>query len=265
MIMGRRPRNYYAGGIYHLIQRGHNRSFIFNEQLDKAMFLDQVRETINAHPCRILYYVLMDNHYHIVVEMLATPVDEIMRRINRTYSGYYNLKYHCTGTVFGGRYKSYPVLNTAYLIKLIEYIAYNPVKAGIVKKVSDYRWCAHLDLLTERQSLVDRNRLYLLLGGTPELGLTIYTHLFDDALADLPEPRQSDFIQSRRSDTLETLLHESLPPGLTLAIIRSPTRQPEIVAFRRTFARQAFDKGYTTSEIAAALNVTARSVRGWLE
>ena len=70
---------------------------------------------------------------------------------------------------------------------------------------------------------------------------------------------------AKRSDTLETLLHESLPLGLTLAIIRSPTRQPEIVAFRRTFARQSFEQGYTTSEIAAALSVTARSVRGWLE
>lgn len=259
--MGRRLRNYFPGGIYHLIQRGHNRSFIFNDQLDKAVFLDIVRVNIHVRPCHLLYYVLMDNHYHIILEMLDSPVDEIMREINRTYSYYYNQKYQCSGTVYGGRYKCYMVSEIPYLLRLVVYIANNPVKASIVGKISDYRWGAHLDLVASQPGIVARDRLFTLLGGSPVLGRFAYQQLINKPSAGDTEPRQSDFVQSRRTSQLEILFQASIPTGLTADLIRSRSHRPEIVDFRRSFTSQALALGYTTREIAYILNVTPRSIR----
>ena len=36
--MGRRPREEVDGGIYHVIQRGNNREFVFEDDVDKELF-----------------------------------------------------------------------------------------------------------------------------------------------------------------------------------------------------------------------------------
>jgi len=41
--MGRRPREEQNGGIYHIIQRGNNRSFVFEDDTDKEYLVDQLR------------------------------------------------------------------------------------------------------------------------------------------------------------------------------------------------------------------------------
>ena len=80
--MGRRLRQFVSGGIYHIVQRGHNRSYIFNEQTDKSIFLDIIKQTKLSMPFHLLYYVLMDNHYHLIVQMDSAPLEKAMHAIN---------------------------------------------------------------------------------------------------------------------------------------------------------------------------------------
>ena len=261
--MGRRPRNYDNGGIYHIIQRGHNRLFIFKEKLDKAAFLDIVRETLKQMPCNILYYVLMDNHYHLVIEMLSVPLHRIMQRINVTYSKYYNNRYNCSGTVYGQRYRAFSVLHTPNLFKLILYIFNNPVKAGIVKNPQNYRWCAHLEVLNRRIPIVARERLFELLGSSRDEGAAAYKNLIKGRLGKTSQaPTDSAFNNELRSETLDMLFEEFLDGKVSAEYIRSASRDVKIVEIRRSFIHLAIDKGYSADEISKVLHMTSRSVRG---
>jgi REP element-mobilizing transposase RayT len=262
--MGRRLRQFVTGGIYHIIQRGHNRSFIFNEQTDKAGFLDFIKDAREALPFHVLYYVLMDNHYHLIVEMQTAPFEKAMHQINLAYSKFYNKKYHCTGTVYGERYRAFRVADTAYLLKLILYIANNPVKAGLVKHPAEYRWCAHMEIVSQKAGIVSTERLFEVLGGTGDKGRTTYEELIRQNFASVSQaPTQSAFQSERRSDQLQTLLEEVLGGRATVDFLRSGGHDTLSNRLRREFFQLASSQGYKIVEIAHALNVTDRCVRGY--
>ena len=58
---------------------------------------------------RIYGYVIMGNHYHIVIRTVGEPLQSIMHYLNLKYSKYYNRKNNRSGHVFQGRYKAIPV------------------------------------------------------------------------------------------------------------------------------------------------------------
>lgn len=263
--MGRAKRNYFPGGIYHVIQRGHNRSFIFENRADKKMLLRLFGDTISELPCHVLYYVVMNNHYHFVLEMLDDPIDEIMRRVNLAYCKYYNFKYTRSGTVFGGRYTCCPISEEAYFHKLVFYIANNPVKAGLAKHPSEYYWCAHREFFTMRRGLVSRNRLLEILGGSVEKGWEAYSTLISESFdPQLPVLTQRDFVRQRQIEELNKLLEETLsrknflPPDLFCP----GSRNKAIIDFRRSFAASAIEKGYRPEDIAKLLQINERTIRG---
>ena len=47
------------------------------------------------------------------------------------------------GHLFQGRFKAILVDNDAYLLELARYVVLNPVRAGMVKKVADWRWSSY--------------------------------------------------------------------------------------------------------------------------
>ncbi len=70
-------------------------------------------------------YVLMDDHYHLVIQTFDKKLQEIMHQINNKYSKYFNNKYKRVGHVFQGRYKVILVQDERYILKLIIYIHKN--------------------------------------------------------------------------------------------------------------------------------------------
>ncbi|MDP2842919.1 MAG: transposase, partial [Acetobacterium sp.] len=56
----------YSGGIYHLIQRGNNREYIFNRNDDKQYFLELIREVQIIMGFECYGFVIMGNHYHLI-------------------------------------------------------------------------------------------------------------------------------------------------------------------------------------------------------
>lgn len=88
----------------------------------------------------IFGYVLMDNHYHILIQTMDKKLQEIMHQINNKYSKYFNCKYKRVGHVFQGRYESIIVQDERYLLGVIRYIHQNPTKANICHTVDEYKW-----------------------------------------------------------------------------------------------------------------------------
>lgn len=82
----------------------------------------------------------MDNHYHLLIQTMDIKLQKIMHQINNKYSKYFNGIYERCGHVFQGRYKSSPIRDELYLIKVLAYIHQNPVKAHMCNKVEEYSW-----------------------------------------------------------------------------------------------------------------------------
>lgn len=265
--MTRQPRDFHSGSIYHITHRGHNRLYIFESDLDKAVFLDYLKKTLQQSSGNLLYYVLMDNHYHLLLEMISTPINLIMQRLNTSYGLHYAHAHRSSGALFGNRYTAEEVSEPDYFSTVIKYIALNPVKAGIVQKIGDYRWSAHLELAQKREGLVQAHRLYELLGKSADRGRAIYIDLVQNAqLSSASLPKQQDFRRKRKLKQLEDQLASYLIrywPSISVEQVTSGSRAPELVKFRRKFAMWAFSKNYTPEEIAAVLKISSRSVRNW--
>lgn len=260
--MGRKHRNFVKGGIYHIIQRGHNRSYIFNEETEKVDLLNMIRETKTARPFQILYYVLMDNHYHMIIEMQDVSIDKAMHHLNLAFSRYYNKKYETTGTIYCERYRAFAVTETRYLMKLILYIAFNPIKVGIVKHPADYFWSAHTDISTNCNELVSIQRLFEMLGCTPEEGALTYGQLIRQELFPVSRaPNHNAFLIEQRCENLEMLLEEMLANRAPASLIRSGNRDAFSNQLRNEFINLAAKQGFKNSEIARFLNMTDRCIR----
>ena len=145
MGMARRPRIEMAG-YYHIINRGVEQRTIFLDDKDHRKFLDIINESIPAYKFILHAHCLMPNHYHLLVETILENLSLVMRQINSRYSIYFNKKYNRVGPLWQGRFKSWFVLDEAYMRTLIKYIEYNPVKAGITQRIGEFKWASRLSL-----------------------------------------------------------------------------------------------------------------------
>lgn len=152
--MGRPWREEYKGGIYHVIARGNNKEYIFRESIDKGYFIKLLKENMIGMNYRIYGYVLMDNHYHFVIQTFDKKLQEIMHQINNKYSKYFNYKFKRVGHVFQGRYKAVLVQDERYLLQLVRYIHQNPVKAGMSKSIEEYKWSSDIFYRSSNNSFI---------------------------------------------------------------------------------------------------------------
>lgn len=138
--MPRKSREKSKSGIYHVILRGANRQEIFHEDIDNQRFLEILEKYTKETGTKVYGWCLMGNHIHLLLVEGKEELSVTMKRIGVSFVWYYNLKYKTTGHLFQDRFKSEKVENDAYLLTVIRYIHQNPVKAGMVKQVEDWKW-----------------------------------------------------------------------------------------------------------------------------
>lgn len=145
--MARRMRIEDAG-FHHIINRGVDKKTIFDTVADKEKFLEIVCEVSARYDFTIHGYVLMSNHYHLLLENQRENLSHGMRQINSNYAKYYNKKYKRTGHLWQGRFKSRYVFDENYLFVLFKYLEFNPIAAKITKKVGEYNYTLLYDIIT---------------------------------------------------------------------------------------------------------------------
>ncbi|WP_407402543.1 transposase [Sodaliphilus sp.] len=147
--MPRRSRVFSTTGVYHVMLRGIDRRDIFRDNQDRGKFLKVLRSVTepvdsNNKPlpsyCMIHAYCLMDNHVHLLIAEGNETIGEVMKRILVSYVSYFNKRYERLGPLFQGRYRSEPVEDAGYFIKLLRYIHQNPVAAEMVASPDAYEW-----------------------------------------------------------------------------------------------------------------------------
>jgi len=153
--MPRHARKKSKTGIYHVIMRGINRQVIFEDDEDNDKFIETLKAFKTKSGYKIYAYCLMGNHFHLLLKVDAEELELIIKRIAGSYVYWYNLKYRRSGHLFQDRFKSEAVENDPYLLTVIRYIHQNPLKAGLCKDISKYRYSSYLEYINEHPELVD--------------------------------------------------------------------------------------------------------------
>lgn len=144
--MARRIRIEDAG-FHHVLNRGVNRGIIFNTDDDKEKFLEILCAVSHQYDFKIHAYVLMSNHYHLLLENSRENLSHGMRQINATYAQYYNKRYKRTGHLWQGRFKSWYIFDENYLFTLFRYLEFNPLVAKMSQKAGEYPYTLLHDML----------------------------------------------------------------------------------------------------------------------
>jgi putative transposase len=148
------------GAVYHVMCRGNNGQMIFEPTSNgrgvgakkgdgQRLFLRTLEEACEQTGWRIHAYVLMGNHYHILLETPEANLVAGMKWFQGTYTQRFNSLFGCRGHLFQGRYKSLPVESDAsYFRSVGNYIHLNPFRAGLAgegveKSLEEYEWSSY--------------------------------------------------------------------------------------------------------------------------
>ncbi len=129
--------------VYHVINRANARMQIFNTDEDYDLFEKVLEEAREKFGMRILSYCVMPNHWHLV---LYPKQDGNLQTFIGWFSMTHTQRWHSShktigsGHLYQGRYKSFPVETSQYLIQLFRYVERNPLRAKLVKKAEDWEW-----------------------------------------------------------------------------------------------------------------------------
>jgi REP element-mobilizing transposase RayT len=141
--MGRAWRIEFEGALYHVLSRGNERRDIFFDDDDRRRFLDTLGDMAQRFAIDVLAYVLMDNHYHLLLRTARANLSRAMQWLGVTYTNRFNARHSRSGHLFQGRFKNMLVQNDAYLLQLSYYIHRNPLRAKMVERLADYRWSSY--------------------------------------------------------------------------------------------------------------------------
>lgn len=129
-----------------MMARGNRRERIFLDDIDRQSFLRALGEACGMTGWRVHAWVLMSNHYHVLLETPEANLVAGMQWLQNTYTRRFNTRHGQWGRLFGDRYKAVVVEGAGYYYEtLLDYIHLNPVRAGLVKleagqSVMDFPW-----------------------------------------------------------------------------------------------------------------------------
>ncbi|MFO1475383.1 MAG: transposase [Verrucomicrobiota bacterium] len=214
--MGRPLRIERVGGWYHITGRGNERKAIFRDNRDRFHFVGLMAGMVARFRIILHAYQLMDNHYHLIVQLTEKNLSRAGQWLNVSYVNWFNLRHERSGHLFQGRFKSYVVDPMEWGLELSRYVHLNPVRVrelGLGKSDrGQIRAGLHgrpdLAVVKERLRLMRRNqwgsyRAYAGLAKKPEW-------LECDVILGMLGGRTSDRRKNYR-EYVESALREGLP------------------------------------------------------
>ncbi len=126
--MTRPLRILLPGGYYHVTCRGNERRAIYRDDRDRTVFLEKLRGSLVNYQVELHGYVLMANHFHLLVATPKGNLSEFMRHFNISYTAAFNRRHRRVGHLYQGRFKAILVDQDSYLLELSRYVHLNPVR-----------------------------------------------------------------------------------------------------------------------------------------
>ena len=151
--MPRPPRIDFPDAVYHVTSRGNGRSVIFWSDADRERFLSQLADNLHVAAVVLYAYVLLDNHFHLLLRTPRGNLSRFMQRLLTAYAMYARYKHRRPGHQFQGRFKAKLVQDDLYLRAVSRYVHLNPVKtaarpparsaAARLRLLDNYRWSSY--------------------------------------------------------------------------------------------------------------------------
>jgi putative transposase len=181
--MARPLRITYEGAFYHVTARGNERKKIFLSRTDYEKFLCYLTDALHKHGVILHSYVLMPNHYHLIVETPKANLSTFMHGLNSSYTTYFNLKRRRTGHLFQGRYKAFLIDVDNYLLELSRYLHLNPVRAGITARPEGYAYSSfRAFVFPKEETMVFRDLLWDMISGERKRAPQRYREFVESSL-----------------------------------------------------------------------------------
>lgn len=179
------------GELYHVYNRGVEKRVIFPSNEYYLRFIKGLREFNDINPVHlsdfaisgetahsgirrrkkeqiveILSFILMPNHYHLLIRQLAEGgISLFMQKLGTGFTTFFNLKNSRSGVLFQGRYKVKLIDSDRYAKHIQAYIALNALDfvmpewrdAGVRNKtkarhlVKEYRWSSFYSYLSKNR------------------------------------------------------------------------------------------------------------------
>jgi len=267
--LGRRPRLEYEGAVYHVIQKGNNKENIFEDDIHKEIIINNVLNYVKPMKYSIYGYVIMSNHYHLIIQTTDIPLQKIMHRINNNYSKYYNRKMNRTGHVFGDRYKAIPVLDETYLLTLIRYVHQNPVRAKICRTVKEYGWNSDFFYRNNVKGNLNIDFVLNMLSEDREKAVTLYEGFMStyeqenyDEKTTIGGALQNPVpeVCSPEREELDDILRQTEVNMEYFRLIKAGSRRRELTPYKTKYVQKAFKLNYTLKEIGDNVNISDAAV-----
>lgn len=147
--MPRKPRIEFAGAVYHVLSRGDRQEAIFRDDQDYELFLGTLSEACLRTGWLVHSYVLLGNHYHVLLETPEANLVAGMKWLQGTYTQRFNRRHRESGHLFQGRYKALLVDPEAdtYFSTVSTYIHLNPARTTrfnpMQDRLGDYLWSSY--------------------------------------------------------------------------------------------------------------------------
>ncbi len=141
--MSRPLRLEYPGALYHITSRGVEKRPTFLDDEDRRTFLYLLSETVRRFGWIVSAYVLMTNHFHMLIQLTKPKLSAGLQWLNGEYVRRFNRRHDRAGTLFQSRPDAPLVEKEAYYLNVLRYIVRNPVRAKMVAKPGEYEWSSY--------------------------------------------------------------------------------------------------------------------------
>jgi putative transposase len=173
----------YEGAVYHVTGRGNEQRKIFFSRRDYEKFKEYLADAVEKYSLILHGYVLMTNHYHLIIETPEKNLSKIMHHINSSYTTYININRKRSGHLMQGRFKSIVVEKDCYLLELSRYLHLNPVRANMTQLPEDYRNSSYGAYTTAgAENLVSTKTILEMLDLKPDVARKKYKSFVESAL-----------------------------------------------------------------------------------
>ena len=142
------------GVLHHLMIRGIERRKIFRNDKDRQDFLDRLSTLMPKTETSCYAWAFLPNHAHFLFRTGTIPLCTLMRRLLTGYAVSFNRRHKRHGQLFQNRYKSIVCQEEVYLRELVRYIHLNPIRAGIVRTLTElnkYPYSGHSVLMGRKK------------------------------------------------------------------------------------------------------------------
>ena len=248
--MARKPR-LDLPGFHHIVNRGVARGKVYRCNEDKKKFLEVLCKACKVYKVNVHDYCLMDNHYHLLIETTNENLSLFMRQVNSNYAIYFNKRYKRSGHLWQGRYKSWYIINEAFLYTLFRYIEHNPIKAKMSQSIGEYPFTLLATLLNKEQEVIHCAKHSKLKKEYHHEGIQelLEKPLSNKEQKELEAEQKKKIVQTEHEfrQTKEITLEKHFQNSIDLSS-------------RNTAIIKALDDGYGQAEIARYLDVSAALV-----